>query len=131
MALTLPCAPSAPAVVRDELSQLDDLGWILGDVMLVATELVNNAVVHSGGSPHHELEVCASRNDGRLTISVHDPGLSGRHAGATSSSDLQIGGWGLHIVEALSERWGHERLDGYRVWAELSLPLEGHPAALV
>ena len=57
MALTLPCAPSAPAAVREELSQLDGLGWILGDVMLVASELVNNAVVHSGCAPHQDLEV--------------------------------------------------------------------------
>ena len=51
MALTLPCAPSASAAVREELSRLDGLGWVIGDAMLVASELVNNAVVHSGCRP--------------------------------------------------------------------------------
>ena len=129
MALTLPCAPSAPAAVREELGQLDGLGWILGDVMLVASELVNNAVVHSGCRPHHDLEVCASRHAERLTISVRDPGLSGGNAGPEPPSNQQIGGWGLHIVEALCERWGEERRNGYRVWAEINLPGPGRPAA--
>ena len=33
-----------------------------------------------------------------------------------------MGGWGLRIVDALCERWGEERDDGYHVWAEISLP---------
>jgi anti-sigma regulatory factor (Ser/Thr protein kinase) len=131
MALTLPCAPSASAAVRDELSGLDELGWILGDVMLVATELVNNAVVHSGCGPQDDLQVRASRRAGRLTVSVRDPGLSGSQAGSTPPMDVQVGGWGLHIVDALCERWGEERADGYRVWAELNLPTrDGSEASL-
>jgi anti-sigma regulatory factor (Ser/Thr protein kinase) len=117
MALTLPCAPSASAAVREELSHLDELGWILGDAMLVASELVNNAVLHSGGMPHHDLEVRASRRNGRLILSVRDPGLSGSRAGPVSPADGQVGGWGLQIIEALCERWGEERDDGYHVWA--------------
>jgi len=128
MVLTLPCAPSASAAVREELSHLDGLGWILGDVMLVASELVNIAVVHSGGMPHHDLQIRAWRRAGRLTVSVRDPGISGRSAGTRPATDLQMGGWGMQIVEALSERWGEERDDGYRVWAELELP-DGTQAA--
>jgi anti-sigma regulatory factor (Ser/Thr protein kinase) len=119
MALTLPCAPSASAAVREELSQLDGFGWVLGDVMLVASELVNNAVLHSGGMPHHDLEVRASRRAGRLTLSVRDPGLSGSRAGTVPRAEREVGGWGLQIIEALCERWGEERDHGYRVWAEI------------
>jgi anti-sigma regulatory factor (Ser/Thr protein kinase) len=131
MALTLPCAPSASAAVREELSQLDELGWILGDVMLVASELVNNAVVHSGATPHHDLQVRASRREGRLIVSVRDPGFSGDSAGPRAQNARQIGGWGLQIVEALCERWGEERDDGYRVWAELNLTSGRHVRAPV
>jgi anti-sigma regulatory factor (Ser/Thr protein kinase) len=127
MALTVPCAPSASAAVREELSQLNGLGWILGDVMLVASELVSNAIVHSGGTPHHDLDVRASRNAERLTISVRDPGLSGASAAPTPPSDEQIGGWGLRIVQALCALG--ERQDGYRVCAEINLPGPGRPAA--
>jgi anti-sigma regulatory factor (Ser/Thr protein kinase) len=125
LALTLPCTPSASAAVRDELSRLDelghDLGWILGDVMLVASELVNNAIVHSGGTSDHDLEVRASRRAGRLTLSVRDPGLSDSRAGPSPASEGQVGGWGLQIIGALCERWGEERGDGYRVWADINL----------
>jgi anti-sigma regulatory factor (Ser/Thr protein kinase) len=121
MAVTLPCVPSASAAVREELSRLDELGWILGDVMLVASELVNNAVLHSGGRPHHDLQVRASRHEGRLTVSVRDPGISGQSAGTRPPSDPQVGGWGLRVVESLCERWGEERGDGYCVWADISL----------
>jgi anti-sigma regulatory factor (Ser/Thr protein kinase) len=127
MALTLPCAPNASAAVREELSRLDQLGWILGDVMLVASELVNNAVLHSGGRPHDDLQVLASRRAGRLTVSVRDPGLSGSHAGSPPPTDAQVGGWGLQIIDALCARWGEERDDGYRVWAEIKLPIEEGP----
>jgi anti-sigma regulatory factor (Ser/Thr protein kinase) len=123
VALTLPCVPSASAAVRRELSRYDELGWILGDVMLVASELVNNAIRHSGCLPHHDLEVRASRRAGKLTISVRDPGLSGHDARPTPPTDRRVGGWGLRIVEALSERWGEERENGYRVWAEINLAI--------
>jgi anti-sigma regulatory factor (Ser/Thr protein kinase) len=129
MAISLPCAPSASAAVREELSHLDELGWILGDVMLVASELVNNAVVHSGGTPQHDLEVRASRREGLLTVSVRDPGISGGSAEPKpQQDDLAPGGWGLQIVEALCARWGEERENGYRVWAEIDLA-NGRPAA--
>jgi anti-sigma regulatory factor (Ser/Thr protein kinase) len=129
MALTLPCAPTASAVVREELSQLDEFGWIMGDVMLVASELVNNAIVHSGCTADHDLQVRASRCADRLTVSVRDPGLSGSRAGRVPPTDGQAGGWGLRIIEALCERWGEERHDGYCVWAEMSLPADERPAA--
>jgi anti-sigma regulatory factor (Ser/Thr protein kinase) len=121
IALTLPCAPSASATVREELGRLDGLGWILGDVMLVASELVNNAVVHSGCRPHDDLQVRASQHADLLTVSVRDPGLSGSRAGPTPSDEPQVGGWGLQIIDAVCERWGEERDDGYRVWAQIRL----------
>lgn len=128
MALTLPCAPTASASVREELSHIDGLGWVLGDVMLVASELVNNAVTHSGAMPHHDLQVQASRDEELLTISVRDPGLSGSHASPAPPTGVQVGGWGLRIVDALCECWGEERDDGYLVWAQISLG-GGRPAA--
>jgi anti-sigma regulatory factor (Ser/Thr protein kinase) len=128
MALTLPCEPSASAAVREELSQLDELGWILGDVILVASELVNNAVIHSGCLPNHDLEVRASRRAGLLTVSVRDPGLSRSRAGPAAPNGRQVGGWGLQIVDALCERWGEERDHGYRVWAEINLSTGERPA---
>ncbi len=119
MAVDLPCDPRAPAIVRDTLAEAHDGSWPLQDGLLVASELVSNAVRHSGCTASHRLRVTAGLRNGRLMISVLDPGLSGGSARPALREDSEPGGWGLRIIEQLSERWGSERPDGYRVWAEL------------
>lgn len=119
--LRLPCDTAAPGRVREELARLEWVGWVLGDVMLVADELVTNAVLHSGCPVGDPLQVSAHLALGHLRISVLDPGLSATDAAVrpTASED---GGWGLMIVEQLSARWGAERDRGYNVWAEVEIP---------
>lgn len=89
--------------------------------MLVATELVTNALRHSACDEDELIHVQVRQTAGRLLISVHDPGASGKAAEVRSPADLGEGGVGLWLVEQLSRRWGTERLDGYRVWAEVAL----------
>lgn len=118
--VAVPCDPRAPAVVRDVLERSqEDAGWVLGDAKLVASELVTNAVLHSGCSADQTLEVRVDVWAERLRISVRDPGRSGRDAEVRSGES--VGGWGLQIVEQLAERWGSERAEGYRVWAEIGM----------
>jgi anti-sigma regulatory factor (Ser/Thr protein kinase) len=115
------CDEFAPAAVREEMTRLSDLGWVLGDAMLVASELVTNAVRHSLCTEDEYLSVLITR-DGRLRISVLDPGRSGRDA-EIADRPIELGGLGLKVVEQLATTWGAERHDdGYRVWAELDLP---------
>lgn len=121
LTLDLPCDPGAPAAVRQALADVDESGWLLGDAMLIASELVTNAVLHSGCAEHHTVSVRASLRGDRLLIAVHDPGVSGQVAQPRRSESSAPGGWGLRIVEQLAERWGYERPDGYRVWAELGV----------
>lgn len=122
LSLELPCDAAAPAAVREALGQqLADLGWSLGDVMLVASELVTNAVLHSGSPPDELLQVSISRGPESVRISVSDPGLSGGVAQPRPPAEFGAGGWGLRVIEQLSTRWGSERTDRYQVWAELSL----------
>jgi anti-sigma regulatory factor (Ser/Thr protein kinase) len=121
LALELRCNVAAPRRVRRALSKLEGLGWRLGDAMLVATELVTNALRHSACREHESIEVRVNQTDERLLISVHDPGKSGKVAKVHPPADLGEGGVGLWVVEQLSRRWGDERCDGYRVWAELPL----------
>jgi anti-sigma regulatory factor (Ser/Thr protein kinase) len=122
LALELPCDPTAPRVVRDALHELDWLGWVLGDVTLVASELVANAVTHSGAKPDDTLQVRAELDEDRLRIAVHDPGRSGSIAHVRTGDPEEGGGWGLLIVEQLSQRWGAESNDGQVVWADVALP---------
>ena len=120
LSLDVPCDLHAPGVVRDALAQAHSGEWSLDDGLLVASELVGNAVRHSGCGDSHQLTVDVGLRDGNLLIAVHDPGLSGRLAEPKLMPVCEPGGWGLRIIEQLSVRWGTERPDGYRVWAELA-----------
>jgi serine/threonine-protein kinase RsbW len=120
LSLDLPCDVHAPVAVRDALARVHGGGWSLDDGRLIASELVGNAVRHSGCAEQHRLRVEVSMRNGRLLISVHDPGVSGEVASPAGDERPESGGFGLAIVEKLSEAWGAERPDGYRVWAELA-----------
>jgi anti-sigma regulatory factor (Ser/Thr protein kinase) len=127
--LEVRCDAHAPRVVRDSLAAAHDGGWSLEDGLLVASELVTNAVRHSGCLGAHDLRVEIGRRSDSLLISVHDPGLSGDGAEPVRSEHSEPGGWGLQVVERLTLRWGSERHDGYRVWAELPVHVEDRGGA--
>ncbi len=116
------CDVAAPGLVRDALSRVSGIGWVLGDAMLVASELVTNAVRHSGGRENEMIEVRVRRGPKALTISVRDPGRSGKRARLAELKENTIGGLGLRVVDAIAQRWGEEGNGGYQVWAELALP---------
>ncbi|HUA03103.1 MAG TPA: ATP-binding protein [Solirubrobacteraceae bacterium] len=119
--MSVRCDEFAPGAVRTQMQSLPGLGWVLGDAMLVASELVTNAVRHSLCTEDELLRVLVTR-DGRLRISVLDPGASGRSA-EIADRPIDLGGLGLKVVEQLSSMWGTERRDdGYQVWAELEIP---------
>jgi len=89
---------------------------VIGDALVVVSELVSNAVEHGGGDPVLEL----LRRGQRVMLRVSDddpqpPRLQRLDVNAPR-------GRGLVIIEAMADRWGHE-LDAGRkwVWAELSL----------
>ena len=113
--LHIRCDRHAPAVVRSSLQEFDGIGWPMGDVMLVASELVTNAVRHSGARAHDLIEVQVKLDCNVLFISVSDPGDRGEVE--LQSEDKEPGGMGLRIVEEVAIRWGAERRDGHRVFA--------------
>lgn len=89
----------------------------LGDVLLVVSELVTNAVLH--GEPSRSFDL---RIDGdTLTVAVID----GDREGAVAMGDPQpeaLRGRGLAIVDQLAHRWGVEPSGlGKRVWATFRL----------
>lgn len=115
------CDNHAPAVVRRALQELPALDCARDDALLVASELVSNAIRHSDCTESESLTVCAFCEQERLRISVIDPGLSGRPAQVVERP-VETGGLGLKVVQELSERWGAERRpEGYEVWAEVGL----------
>ena len=68
--------------------------------------------------PDDEIAVRAELVNGTVRIEVSDPGRDGsvevRQPGARG------GGYGLFLVDRLTNRWGVDRHDGTTVWAELS-----------
>ena len=116
--LKLPCDSRAPSAVREALRELD-VGWVIGDAMLVASELVTNAVIHSGCTAEELIDVRIQLDRDRLLITVTDPGTSGGTARLREDDD-SFGGMGLRLVEQLARRWRAERSDGHQVWAELA-----------
>ena len=108
--------------MRRALGKLDSLGRVLGDLLLIASELVTNAVLYSGCSNEDVISVRLDRAGDHVLLSVSDPGMSGRSA-AVAATDRRSygGGFGLWLVERLARRWGTDRAKGYRVWAEVAL----------
>ena len=119
LSLSLPCDTTAPGQARHELDKLASIDPVRQAAMLIASELVSNAVLHSGCEEHDQIEVCARLADNLLEISVHDPGLS--RSEPEVPAGRAIGGLGLAIIEKLAYRWGIHQPDGRRVWAQLLL----------
>src|SRR5436305_8980734 len=96
----VPCDELAPAAVREKIRNLRDLNGALDDAVLVASELVTNAVRHSLCAEDEFLSVRVSR-DGRFRIVVGDPGASGQSA-EIADRPIELGGLGLKAVEQLA-----------------------------
>jgi anti-sigma regulatory factor (Ser/Thr protein kinase) len=87
-----------------------------GDVALVVSELVTNAVLHARGPI--EFEVTVDDDVIELRVSDHTPELPK----ITFANGDQVGGAGLRIVDRLARYWGVEQSDdGKVVWCQLSL----------
>jgi anti-sigma regulatory factor (Ser/Thr protein kinase) len=121
------CDQSASSLVRRAIEDARELLPVLDDARLVASELVNNAVLHSGCGPDAIISISARLDGDYVTISVRDPGGSGHAPKLLTRDDRLAGGLGLRIVQQVAHRWGTG--SGQRpgsanensVWAELAL----------
>ena len=90
-------------------------------VALVVSELIANAVQHGGAGPSEEIEVHVASSSHRLRVEVVDPGWGDFKA--PPRIQHPDGGYGLLLVEHLSDEWGREATDsgGSLAWFELEL----------
>src|SRR4051794_37069483 len=112
--------PSAAAAARNALRALegrvdDDL---LGDVRLLVSELVTNSVRHSSVQSSDIVHMHVAVTESTLRVEVADPG-EGFEPKARDADRTRPGGWGLYLVDQLSDRWGVVRDQFTRVWFEL------------
>jgi anti-sigma regulatory factor (Ser/Thr protein kinase) len=115
-----PAARAARELLSDRVGDSVQ-GERLHDVLLLATELVTNAVLHAGVDESQTLELHATAGPGALRLAVVDPG--GVTEPEVQELDLTApGGMGLFLVQQLSDRWGVQRApDGGReVWFEVA-----------
>jgi anti-sigma regulatory factor (Ser/Thr protein kinase) len=121
VAFTLPSTPysvrMARFYIRAALSY-HALGDYAEDAEMVASELITNALTHAG-APAIGLELTCLEGTRALAIVVTDPCQVPpikRHPAADTEH-----GRGLHVVEALSARWGWQpRHPGKAVYAILT-----------
>jgi hypothetical protein len=115
---SLPCDRGAARRVRAELGAFDEIEPVRAEAMLVASELVSNAVLNSGCSLDHEIDVHARLSSDRFEISVHHPTVPDQ---AKLQDTREEPSYGLTIVDELAHSWGIARTDGRVVWAQLAL----------
>lgn len=97
-----PVGPSqARRIIAEELaSRLP--AEVVEEIKLMVSELVTNGILHGarGNDDPVVLDLCVNGNV-RCRVRDHGPGLAARVR--------DRGGWGLQVVERLSDSWGMER----------------------
>jgi anti-sigma regulatory factor (Ser/Thr protein kinase) len=119
--LSIAGGPRAPERARAWLQSA--AGWLPEEVernlLLLACELVNNAVLHgqAGEQDMIEIELTTTETGVRAEVSDTGPGFAPKQR----DRDLdEPGGWGLVLVESIAKRWGVERDRRTCVWFELA-----------
>jgi two-component sensor histidine kinase len=112
--LELPAVPESVAQARgaigDVLAGVDARSR--DAVRLIVSELVTNAVKHGPDAP---ISLLLRRQGATVYGEVSDRG-AGPIAAVSASAH---GGFGLHVVETMSDRWGIEE-GATRVWFEVA-----------
>jgi anti-sigma regulatory factor (Ser/Thr protein kinase) len=118
LSVELPRTPKAPFLARRALDDLEGrlAPEVLPDMRLLVTELITNSVKYGGEGPVR-LEVQASSESVRAEIIDQGVGFTPK----VRDNDLdRVGGWGLHLTEHLTSRWGTYE-GSTHVWFEIDL----------
>jgi len=113
----------APREARDHVQAFLDAHGLKGEAgqaaLVIASELVTNAVVHASAPIRLEVAV----RDRTLQLAVHD-GDAGAALVATRRVDWgDSSGRGVEIVASLARCWGVQTdADGKQVWAQIDVP---------
>jgi anti-sigma regulatory factor (Ser/Thr protein kinase) len=119
----LPANLRAPQSARRSLERaLPHLPPILLDrLKLLVSELVTNAVVHVPPAKATAVELTVRAFPDSVSVEVADTGSGFEHWLRRPS--VRDSGWGLFLVERLSDRWGVVQEEQTRVWFEIDRPV--------
>ncbi len=122
LVLELQRTVEAPGIARAAVSELSrDLclgGATFQTLVLLVSEVVSNAVLHSGGPAGAPITLTASVTADALRITVTDAGggFMPRQRDPASIHD----GYGLYLVDKSASRWGVDSTGPTSVWFELA-----------
>ena len=119
LSVDIPRDSSAPRRARRAVERLASriAPDITPDVKLLVSELITNSVKY-GADGKVTLRI-RSEKPRRLRVEVIDHG-TGFAPAARNRPATEAGGWGLHLVSTLSDRWGVDE-GPTNVWFEIDL----------
>ena len=91
----------------------------LADVELIVSELATNSVRHAGCDDADELSMEAHVQPDRVRVRLFDPGEGFEVHTPEPPARGSAGGYGLVLLDRLSDRWGVQRENGFSVWFEV------------
>jgi anti-sigma regulatory factor (Ser/Thr protein kinase) len=133
MSFELAGGPYAVTASRLALAGLEDRldPNVLFDIRLLVSELVTNCVKHAAIGPEDSIVLKVDMEDDRVQVSVVDngPGFEPPETPPTEQAAEAGSGWGLFLVDQLSDEWGVERDAGATVWFQLARRREDEAGA--
>lgn len=122
--ILLPHDPTSVGLARHrlgaELVGAGVLRAVVDDAVLIASELLSNALRHARPLPSGDVRMSWRICDDGVEVSVSDGGAA-TEPRVSHTSLSALGGRGLSIVDRLAERWGVRHEDGVTiVWAVLA-----------
>ena len=105
--LELPRTAAAASTARRALEAADGAlsPRARDDVLLLLTEIVSNAVMHSEAEPDEPLRVEIALDERRVKVAVFDRGVGFVPVVARPDRG-EDGGWGLLLVDRVADAWG-------------------------
>jgi serine phosphatase RsbU (regulator of sigma subunit)/anti-sigma regulatory factor (Ser/Thr protein kinase) len=108
--------PRAREAIDELAPQLERA--LFTNMRLLISELVGNSVRHGGTPAGGEIDLVVSLLADRVRVEVGDQG-SGFEPGHAARDPRSSSGWGLYLVDELSDRWGVSGSSGTSVWFEI------------
>jgi anti-sigma regulatory factor (Ser/Thr protein kinase) len=91
----------------------------LADVELLVSELATNSVRHAGCDESDELAMEADVGHDRVRVRLSDSGHGFEASTPQPPATGSAGGYGLVLLDRLSDRWGVQQGNGFSVWFEV------------
>jgi anti-sigma regulatory factor (Ser/Thr protein kinase) len=125
ISLKIPVQPDSVAIARDAVARavVDHRSseQRIEDLRLLTSEIVTNALRHAGMDAGDSLVVAVDISPNRVRVEVSDQGPGFDPDALEAPTAERVGGWGLHLVQQLADRWGVDRNDPNSVWFELAM----------